>query len=120
MPKPECEFHSPAAAWQPGDPRVPGIWIQVLAADPESGDLTALQRYDPGVDTTPIGARVHDYWEEVYILSGDLTDLRLGQTFTAGMYACRPPGMRHGPWRTDGGVLMLEMRSAVRTAVSPR
>jgi hypothetical protein len=27
---------------------------------------------------------------------GDLTDLRLGETFTAGMYACRPPGCRTG------------------------
>lgn len=116
MPKPEYEFHRPAAAWQPGDSRVSGIWSQVLAEDPDTGDLTALQRYDPGVDTTPIGARVHPYWEEVFILAGDLTDLRLGQTFTAGMYACRPPGMVHGPWRTEGGVLMLELRSFTRTS----
>jgi hypothetical protein len=91
---------------------VPGIWSQVLADDPSIGDLTALLRYDPGVDTSPIGARVHEYWEEIYILSGDLTDLRLGQTFTAGMYACRPPGMPHGPWRTEQGVLMLEIRAS--------
>lgn len=56
--------------------------------------------------------RVHDYGEEVYLLEGELTDLRLGETFTAGMYACRPPGMPHGPWRTAHGVLMLEVRYA--------
>jgi hypothetical protein len=112
MPKPEYEFHLPSAPWQPGDDRVPGTWSQILAEDSLTGDLTALLRYDPGVDTTPIGTRVHDYWEEIYILSGDLTDLRLDQTFTTGMYACRPPGMPHGPWRTEQGVLMLEIRAS--------
>ena len=50
---------------------------------------------------------VHDYWEEVMILSGELTDLTLGKTFTSGMYACRPPGMRHGPYVSAGGCRML-------------
>jgi hypothetical protein len=86
------------------------MWTQVLAADAECGAYTGLLRFDPGVDTSPLGIRVHDYWEEVYILDGDLTDLRLGATFTAGMYACRPPGMAHGPWRTVHGVTMLELR----------
>ncbi len=81
-----------------------------MADDPAAGTYTGLLRYDAGVDTSPTGTRVHDYWEEVYLLGGDLTDLRLGETFTAGMYACRPPGMPHGPWRTEYGVLMLEVR----------
>ena len=113
MPKPELEFHQPGGAWQPAGLGVPGIWAQPLATDPETGDYTGLLRYEPGVDTTANGTRAHDYWEEVYLLEGDLTDLRLGQTFTAGMYACRPPGMPHGPWRSDGGVLMLEIRHHV-------
>ena len=46
----------------------------------------------------------------MYILEGDLTDLRLGETFTAGMYACRPPGMEHGPWTTEAGCLTFEVR----------
>ncbi|HWE62128.1 MAG TPA: cupin domain-containing protein [Chloroflexota bacterium] len=107
MPRPELEFHRPDAVWQPTDR--PGIWTQMLSLDPETGDYTRLLRYEPGVDTSTQGTRVHDYWEEVLILDGDLTDLRLNETFTAGMYACRPPGMPHGPWRTDGGVLMLEI-----------
>ena len=110
MPKPELEFHRPEGAWVPTGGPVPGIWAQVLAEDPETRAYTGVLRYDPGVDTTPLGVRVHDYWEEVYLLDGDLTDLRLGVTFTAGMYACRPPGMAHGPWRTEQGVVMLEMR----------
>jgi hypothetical protein len=83
----------------------------MLAKDPDTGDYTRLLRFDPGVNTSLQGTRAHDHWEEVYILEGDLTDLRLDLTFGAGMYACRPPGMPHGPWRTERGALMLEIRS---------
>ncbi len=110
MAKPEQEFHRPAGVWTLGSGVVSGIWTQTLADDPETGAYTGLLRYDAGVDTSLTGTRVHDYWEEVYLLEGDLTDLGLGETFTAGMYACRPPGMPHGPWRTEHGVLMLELR----------
>jgi len=106
----ESEFHLPPSAWQPAGMGVSGIWAHVLSQDAASGRYTGLLRYDPGVDTSPIGVRIHDYWEEVYILDGDLTDLTLQQTFTAGMYAHRPPGMPHGPWRTEKGVEMLEIR----------
>lgn len=110
MEKPELEFHRPSGDWVAASDVVPGIWSQVLAEDADSGAYTGLQRYEPGADSSPLGVRFHDYWEEVYILDGDLTDLNLGATFTAGMYACRPPGMRHGPWRTEQGVTMLEIR----------
>lgn len=113
MAKPELEFHRPTGAWAPAGGAVAGIWSQTLAEDPETGAYTGLQRYEPGVDTTPLGVRAHDYWEEVYILDGALTDLTLGITFSAGMYACRPAGMPHGPWRSERGVLMLEMRYRV-------
>lgn len=110
MTKPMHEFHAPSAEWLPAGMGVKGIWAQTLAHDPESGDYTGLLRYDAGVDTSPTGTRTHDYWEEVLILKGELTDISLGATFTAGMYASRPPGMPHGPWRTAQGVLMLEIR----------
>jgi hypothetical protein len=53
---------------------------------------------------------VHDFWEEVYILEGNQWDG--DQFFEKGMYACRPPGMRHGPYRTEGGVVTFEVRYA--------
>jgi hypothetical protein len=108
--KPQYEFHLPTGVWVPAEGGVAGMWTQILAEDPATGAYTGLGRYEPGVNTSPIGARVHDYWEEVYLLSGDLTDITLGVRFEAGMYACRPPGMPHGPWRTDEGVTMLEIR----------
>jgi hypothetical protein len=50
------------------------------------------------------------YCEEVLVLSGSLCDLGLKQTFGAGYYACRPPGMVHGPWESAEGCIMLETR----------
>ena len=108
MRKPELEFHEPRVGWQKtnGDAER-GIWEQLLAADPLTGDSTLLQRYEPGAETIAAGVIVHEYWEEVMILSGELTDVTLGKTFTPGMYACRPPGMRHGPYLSGVGCSML-------------
>lgn len=82
----------------------------ILATDPETGIASSLMRFAPGTDTSPNGVQAHDFWEEVYIVEGSITDLRLNETFTAGMYACRPPGMPHGPWRSDGGCLTFQVR----------
>lgn len=110
MAKPEYEFHVPDGEWQPAGGQAEGIWERILARDSRSGDYTRLMRFEPDADSSPNGTLTHDFWEEVYIVEGDLTDLRLGETFTAGMYACRPPGMPHGPWRSEDGVLMVEFR----------
>jgi hypothetical protein len=82
----------------------------ILSRDPDSGTFTRLLRFPPGTDTSPNGTLTHDCWEEVWILEGTLHDLRLDQTFGAGMYACRPPGMAHGPWRSNEGCLTFEVR----------
>lgn len=110
MPKPEYEFHTPVGDWHPAGFKSKGIWEQILAKDPETGDYTRRVRFDPGVDTEADGVLTHEFWEEIYIVEGDLVDLRLDEKFTAGMYACRPPGMPHGPWRSESGVLMFEIR----------
>jgi hypothetical protein len=64
------------------------------------------------MDTFPEGAVEHDYFEEVFIVSGSIHDVTLDRTFAAGSYACRPPGMVHGPWRTAEGCVMFETRYA--------
>lgn len=107
MSKPELEFHLPLGAWHRPHGAPHGVWEKILAHDPESGDRTLLQRFDSGADTRAQGTVRHDYAEEVYILDGEITDERLGRTFTAGMYASRPPGMPHGPWTSRGGALMF-------------
>lgn len=115
MPKPEIEFtatdHIP---WEPvtgsvtGGAGGPGVRQKVLSRDERTGDATRLLRFDPGVETQDTIA--HDFWEEVWLLEGELIDLGKQQTFTAGMYACRPPGMIHGPYRTPKGCVTLEFR----------
>jgi hypothetical protein len=50
-----------------------------------SRSATRMRRFEPGTDTTPDGVQVHDFCEEVYILDGAITGLRLDRTFAAGM-----------------------------------
>ena len=76
------------------------------------GSRTRLLRFAPGVFTTE--PFVHEYWEEVFLVSGDLTvgNDRYGKggtPFPPFTYACRPPGAFHGPFRSDGGCILLEM-----------
>jgi hypothetical protein len=111
MAKPEREFFATnAAVFTPRAGDVDSLTESVLATDPETGTASSLMRFAPGTDTTPNGVQKHDCWEEVYIVEGSITDLRLNKTFTAGMYACRPPGMPHGPWRSDDGCLTFQVR----------
>ena len=113
MAKPEHEFFdvSPIAFTRCAG-AVDGLTERVIVADDAAADgvITRMLRFAPGCDTTPNGTLAHDFWEEVYILQGSITDLRLNEKFTAGMYACRPPGMPHGPWRTGEGCLTFEVR----------
>jgi len=110
MSKPEREFFPVAdVPWTPAM-GVPGLFERILATDPESGVATRLLRFEPGTDTSAAGAQVHPFWEEVYIVEGALHDLTLDQTFGQGSYACRPPGMPHGPWRAPNGCLTFEVR----------
>jgi hypothetical protein len=98
----------------PGYPE--GIRQKILAGaldeDAKRGTRTRLLRFAPGVFTT--APFVHEYWEEVYLVSGDLTvgndaDGRGGESFAPHTYACRPPGAPHGPFKSEGGCLLLEI-----------
>ncbi len=68
-------------------------------------------RYLPGVYTT--APFEHEYWEEVYLLSGELIvgndeHGNGGETFSSPTYACRPPGAFHGPFKSVDGCLLYE------------
>ncbi len=108
--KAEREFFDPTKQidWQPVEGYPDGIFERVLSADPESGDYTRLLHFQPGVETHD--RLIHDFWEEVFIAEGYLIDKTLGKKFTAGMYACRPPGMEHGPYSTPEGCVTFEVR----------
>ncbi len=85
-----------------------GMVEKILNLDHSTGVGTRLLRFPPGVETSEV--IVHDFWEEVYVLEGELHDKRLNKTFTTGMYACRPPGMRHGPYSSPKGCMTFEVR----------
>ena len=112
MPKSEREFFPVEEVdWTPAmGGQVPGLYERILASDPSTGVATRILRFEPGTDTTSAGPQRHDFWEEVYILQGSLHDLTLDQTFPQGTYACRPPGMPHGPWRAPDGCVTFEVR----------
>jgi hypothetical protein len=109
MPKPELEF-TPVEQFDWTSTGTSGQYERILASDSEGGVATRMLRFDPGCDTSDAGVVVHDFWEEVYVLQGSLHDLSLDETFPAGTYACRPPGMKHGPWRAPDGCITFEVR----------
>ena len=98
----------------PGYP--PGIKQKILAGyldeSRKRGFRTRHLRFEPGAFTA--APFVHDYWEEVYVLAGDLivgndAEGNGGETFGPNTYACRPPGTPHGPFKSVGGCLLLEI-----------
>ncbi|MBF7083398.1 cupin domain-containing protein [Desulfallas sp. Bu1-1] len=110
MAKPELEFfdHDLNIGWRQVEGAQEGIIEKILSEDPETGDYTRLLKFPPGMTTTEV--LVHDFWEEVYILKGSLYDINKKETYIEGMYACRPPGMKHGPYEIPNGCMTLEIR----------
>lgn len=92
------------------DGLVEGLSERVISQDDKGENLARVLEFQPGTDTTPNGVQTHDYWEEIYIIEGSVVDLTLNQTFSKGMVASRPPGMKHGPWKTSEGCIMYEVR----------
>ncbi len=116
MSKPELEFFPTSdIGWVRCPGAVDGLTERILACDEENKVATRMLTFAPGTDTSANGVVVHDFWEEVYILEGSIIDLPLGKEFTAGMYACRPPGMNHGPWTSPKGCITFEVRYRVKT-----
>lgn len=111
MPKPEYEFNPTSEVpHTPCDPPIAGLTEQILARDSDNDAVTRILTFQPGTDTSPNGVLAHDFWEEVFIFEGSFVDQRLGKTFKAGDWATRPPGMEHGPWVSEQGAKMFEVR----------
>lgn len=90
-----------------------GITIKVLGNDldmvAKTGRRTRLLRMAPGAVTPE--AHAHDYWEEIYLLEGEMTahDGTDGEKLVrSGDYAARKPGVMHGPVSSAGGCLMID------------
>jgi hypothetical protein len=114
--KEHLEFHAVdlKVGWRRVAGYPPGIEEKMLAGSldekSKTGNRTRLLRFEPGARTAlPF---VHDYWEEVFLLSGDLAvgDEKSGlTTYGPNTYACRPPGAYHGPFRSMEGCLLFEV-----------
>lgn len=111
MSKPAIEFTAvDGIQWTRMEGAAEGLLERILARTEHDGVVTRLLRFEAGADSTANGLQVHDFWEEIYIVDGSITDVTLGETFAAGSYACRPPGMPHGPWRSPEGAVLFEVR----------
>lgn len=98
----------------PGYPA--GIQQRILAGSLDEGakigSRTRLLRFAPGAFTTT--AFTHDHWEEVFLVSGDFivgsdAQGKGGEHFRGKTYACRPPGVPHGPFRSETGCVLFEI-----------
>ena len=106
-----------AAGWElpPGYEPGSGAGQKILSGSLDeragTGFRTRLLRFPPGFHTS--APFVHPYWEEVVLLAGDLwvgndAQGQGGEEFGPLTYACRPPGILHGPFKSVGGCLLLE------------
>lgn len=116
--KPHLEFHKldMGTGWETPEGYPTGIKQKILASDidetAKTGSRSRLLKFDPGTFTT--APFIHDHWEEVFLLEGDLIvgndeQGKGGEKFVAKTYACRPPGVYHGPFKSEGGCVMFEI-----------
>lgn len=108
--KPELEFQDYKNFEETPLPPVKGLSQRIIAQIPGTDVATRILQFEPGTDTSPNGVQVHDFWEELYIIEGSIIDLELNEEFTSGMVAVRPPGMKHGPWKSPNGCKIFEVR----------
>ena len=118
MGKPHNEFYAldMKEGWHVPEGYPEGITQKILSSDIDedhkSGGRSRLLRFEAGVYTT--SPFVHDHWEEVFLFEGDLTvgndgNGEGGERFEAPVYACRPPGVFHGPFKSENGCLLFEL-----------
>ncbi|TFL16521.1 cupin domain-containing protein [Jannaschia formosa] len=117
--KPAVPFHAfdLLSGWEQVPGGAPGVEQKMLSGaldeTAKTGVRTRLIRFLPGAVAPNIF--VHDYWEEVYLLSGMLiagcnAQGQGGTAFAPPAYACRPPGTEHGPFTSPEGCIFFEIQ----------
>lgn len=93
-------------------PETRGLAAKLLSGDFDEGAANGFRtryvRFSPGGET--FAPYTHSYWEEAYLLEGELTTKADGHTLTAPAYVIRPPGTPHGPLISSKGCLLLEIQ----------
>jgi len=102
--------------WSPL-PGFGGLEVRVLADDLDesarTGGRSRLVRFAAGSCTSDVLA--HPYWEEVFVLSGDMFALKNpAPSSQAPLYTIRPPGTPHGPFGSRSGCTLLELQYFAR------
>lgn len=104
-----------AQGWHTPEGYPSGIKQKIIAGGLDEqggkGNRTRLLKFEPGVYT--VSPFVHTYWEEVFLLEGDLivgndANGEGGTRFEGYTYAVRPPGVYHGPFKSETGCVLLE------------
>ncbi len=93
-------------------PGTSGVSATLLSGNFEEakarGFRTRCVRFVPGGETfEPFS---HPYWEEVYLVEGELVMKEDEQVLSAPAYVIRPPGTPHGPFVSPKGCLLLEVQ----------
>jgi ChrR Cupin-like domain len=116
--KPHLEFFpvDMENGWQTPPGYKEGFSQKILSSDldevAKTGIRSRLLRIAPGVySEKPF---VHDHCEEVFLFEGDLIvgsdeHGKGGEKFVAPTYAVRPPGVYHGPFKSEGGCVLFEL-----------
>ena len=127
MAKPEMEFHDTELMPWVELTKDPDQYVKILCTCPKTGAFTRLNRSQADLYETisryedpPGKLLIHDdSWEEVYSFSGTLIDTTLNQTFKEGYFACRPPGMRHGPFFHPTSAVSYEVKTPAELMDKP-
>ena len=116
--KPHLEFEelNMTEGWEEPEGYPKGMQQKILTSDldeaKKTGSRSRFLRLLPGVySTEPF---IHDHWEEVFLVSGDLIvgndkNGNGGNSFNTATYACRPPGVYHGPFKSEKGCTLFEL-----------
>jgi anti-sigma factor ChrR (cupin superfamily) len=98
----EIGLNSSTIPWQRAVGFPPGITWKVLRRDMRGRPCTALLKLPQGFSTH---SHLHLVSEQHYVLSGAYQSQ--GRIFGPGSYRSIPKRVRHGPWQSMGGAVVL-------------
>jgi len=104
-----------SSGWQRPAGYPDGVEFKILSGELDTvakrGRRTTLARWRPGVEFNDV--LTHDHVEEVFVIAGTLLWLD-GEGAVIGRagpnsYVCRPARVPHGPFRSEGEFLAIEI-----------
>jgi anti-sigma factor ChrR (cupin superfamily) len=98
----ELRVDSNQMEWREAQGYTPGAYEKVLSEGNPDYPRVYLLKIPPGWKTF---GHYHDFKEIHYILEGEL-ECR-GEIFPEGSFRILPPGLRHGPFSSETGALVM-------------